>query len=129
MLRHRDDAVLVEMLVRRAVLRARQRYALARGALARARVTAQRSAVHAEPLALTQVDVHGRDRDVALDELVDAALALHRKVNAYVVEQRTGRPREVVAVVPEPRERGFASLQHLLPMNGRSPAIVHDQRS
>ena len=75
-----SSKLLVEVLVRRAVLAARQRNALARRALARARVAGERRAVEADALALALVDVHRGDRHVALDQLVDARAATHREV-------------------------------------------------
>src|SRR4051812_8616225 len=94
----RADERLLEVLVRRAVLRARQRHALAGRALARRRVAAQGRAVERDALALALVHVLGGDRHVALDRLVDAQLRLDREVHAHVVEERSRRAGEVVAV-------------------------------
>src|SRR4051812_32771549 len=97
--------VLLEVLVRRAVLATRQRDALARRALARARVAAEWAAVDGESLPLAPRDVLGRDRHVAIDDAVDAHLARHGEVNPDVVEERARRTSEVVPVVCEPAER------------------------
>src|SRR5436190_13160461 len=95
--RRRDD-VLLEMLVGRAVLAARQRNTLTRRALTGARVTRQRRAVEAYSLLLAPVDVLGRYGHVAVDRAVHAHLARHREIEPDGVEQSARGAREIVAV-------------------------------
>src|SRR5881227_2871132 len=103
-LRGRRGEVLLEVLVRRAVLAARQRHPLAGGALARARVAGERRAVEAHAFLLALVDVLAGDPDVTVDRAVYAHLGRHREVEPNVVEERSRRPREVVPVGGETLE-------------------------
>src|SRR4051794_23068631 len=99
------------MLVRRAVLRARQRYALAGRPLACRGVAAQRRPVERDPLAFALVHVLRGDRHVLRDRRVDAQLRLDREVDAHVVEERACGSCEVVAVAREGVEGGPPRLQ------------------
>src|SRR5688500_10297603 len=106
--------VVLEVLVGRAVLAARERHALARGALAGSGVAAQRAAVERDARAGVLVDVPDRELHVALDDGEHAQLAADREEHADLVEQRARGTREVVAVGGEPLHRGLARAQHLL---------------
>src|SRR4051794_41786224 len=117
------------MLVRRAVLAARQRHALAGGALSGARMAAQRAAVERDSLALAVVHELGGDPHVVVDHPVHAHLLRHREEDAYVVEERARRPREVVAVAPAAPGRALARPEEKL--TGLPVAAVpirHDKR-
>src|SRR3954454_19095550 len=116
------------MLVRRAVLAARQRHALAGGALAGARMAAQRAAVERDPLALAVVHELGGDPHVAFDHAVDAHLLRHREEDAYVVEERARRPGEVVAVARETLERALARLEEMLTVLAGAPVAILDNQ-
>src|SRR5262249_45130369 len=78
-------------LVRGAVLAARKGNALARGPLARARVTRQWTAVERDALLHVPVHVLLGERHVMLDYPIDVKLAVHGEVHAYVPEQRARR--------------------------------------
>src|SRR3954465_11732699 len=116
------------MLVRRAVLAARQRHALAGGALAGARMAAQRAAVERDPLALAVVHELGGDPHVAVDHPVDAHLLRHREEDAYVVEERPRRPREVVAVAREALESALPRLKEMLPILAVGAVAIGDDK-
>src|SRR3954471_9977133 len=101
------------MLVRGTVLASGKRHSLACGALAGTRVAAQRASVERDPLALAVVHELGGDAHVALDHPVYAHLLLNRKEDAHVVEQRSRRSCEVVAVAREALERALTRLQQV----------------
>src|SRR3954468_9656347 len=118
------------MLVRRAVLRARQRYALAGRPLACRGVAAQRRPVERDPLAFALVHVLRGDLHVLLDRRVDAQLRLDREEDAHVVEQRACGSCEIVAVAREALEGALARLQEeLAVVAGRCVTVLHHERS
>src|SRR5688572_21577499 len=88
---------LFEVLVRRAVVAARQRLALARSALAGVRTALARSAVDLEQLrrGLQQFETKG---DVGVDHVPYEQLVVHREVRAHFVEERTRGTGEVAPV-------------------------------
>src|SRR3954454_3611320 len=116
------------MLVRRAVLRARQRYALACRPLACRGVAAQRRPVERDPLAFALVHVLRGDLHVLLDRRVDAQLRLDREEDAHVVEQRACGSCEIVAVAREALEGALARLQEELAVVGGPPGAVPPPR-
>jgi hypothetical protein len=128
--RRRDDLgeALLEVLVRRAVLAARQRDALARRPLARAGVTAERAAVDRQALLLTLRDVPVGDAHVAVDHPVDAHLTRHREMRPDVVEQRARRAREVVAIAREARERALTCVEQVA-AGLRRHSVLDDHRT
>src|SRR5207248_7940137 len=85
--RGRNREILLEMLVRGAVLAARQWSSLARRALARARVTRQRTAVKRDALLHVPIHVFPCQCHVALDRPIDVQLTRHREVHPYVPEK------------------------------------------
>src|SRR3954451_14972916 len=121
--------VLLEVLVRRAVLAARQRHPLARRALARARVAGERRAVEAHAFLLAPVDVLAGDLHIAIDRPVHPHLTRHREVEPDVVEQRARRSREVVPVGGETLEGRLTRAEERLPVLRDAPvAVFLDQR-
>src|SRR5215211_580032 len=101
------------MLVRRAVVPARQRLALTGRPLAGMRSALARLAV--EHQCLRHLLEEGeRERDVALDHRPGAELVPHRKMDPYLAEERPRRSREVPAVVGEPADRRLAAVENLL---------------
>src|SRR6476661_67300 len=97
-----------------AVAVVRQRHALARRALSRGRAALERVAVRvvALPRHLREPFVGGGD--VTAHDAIDALLAAHREVKANVVEQRSCRPREIVAIRDHALDRGLAGCQHAM---------------
>src|SRR4051794_27251886 len=102
------------MLVGRAVLGARQRHALAGGALAGGGVAAEWAAVEGDALARLGVHVVDGERDVMLDDSVDAHLAAHWEETADVVKKGAHGAREVVAIGGEPLHGRLAIAQQPL---------------
>src|SRR5918999_3609551 len=114
-LRRDDPEVLLEMLVRRAVLAAGQRYALAGGPLAGAGVAAQWAAVEGHAGLGLAVDVVRGQLDMAFDNPEDADLLRHREVPPHVVEESLHRLGEVVTVECQALHGRLASAKETLP--------------
>src|SRR3954447_15385950 len=108
------------MLMRRAVPVVRQRVALARRPPPRGGAALQRIAVGVIAVAGLPGEPLVGGREIGGDDPPDPRLGTHREVHPDVVEQRPGRPREVVAV-------GHEALYALLagPQHGLMPAAPY----
>src|ERR671918_1320557 len=106
-----DVELLLEVLVRGAVLAARQRHALARGTPARAGVAADRAAIERHTLAELAVHVLRCQLHVLLAHAKDPQLVCHREVVAHVLEERADWLREVVPVERQALHRRLARPQ------------------
>src|SRR4051794_27993676 len=105
-----DEDRLLQVLVARAVLLARQRRALAGLALAR-RGAARGERALAVALDLV-LDELVRDRERLVDRVVDARLLGDREVAADLLEEAPRRLREVAGILREALDRLLARAQH-----------------
>src|SRR5256885_10541370 len=121
---------LLEVLVRRAIVAARQRSALARRALAGVGIALRRTAVEADTLGKLLEEL-GREMEVRLDHAPDEQLVLHGEVRPHLVEERAGRTGEIAPVIGQAANRALAGVQNLLlvPALRRIPSVLDDSRA
>src|SRR5215213_5506168 len=120
---------LFEVLVRRAVFTSRQRIALAGRALPRMRLALTRPPVEPDALGQASQELLGQV-EVCLDDLPDPELVLHLKMHPDLVEERTGGPGEVAAVIRKALDGALACVQHplLVPATERISLVLDDDR-
>src|SRR4051812_3325023 len=114
LLRRRYLELLLEVLVRRAVLAARQRHSLARRSLPCGGVATQRASVERDSCSRLALYVLAGQCHVALDDRVHAHLARDWEEAAHVVEQRPCGTCEVMPVRGEALHGRLARAQEPL---------------